>query len=270
MPRRDDDLAELSIVPERDELRARQRPAPEHRAQEPRSVHSPGPAMAASGGGGQILASVVAVVACLWAGYLQWSSIGLQEKLAASDARIASLEARLSSTDQMVSQANDQLEDKLKEVSSEVDKLWASAWRKNKDLIDRTTADLKKLGSDIQAQVEGARKSNEKLSNVQGQIDGLSKKLAAVESLKKQLDELSKSLDATGKQLESQGQKLATVEKSTGSVNEISTQIEAVSEQLGGIENRVGEVEQDIQSINAFRKQVNARLNASQGGSQAQ
>ncbi len=78
---------------------------------------------------------VIAAIACAWAWQLQGQLQQATAQMEDYAGRIGDLEARLSDTDEGLSQNTAAMAVKIKELYSEVDKLWASAWRKNKAKI---------------------------------------------------------------------------------------------------------------------------------------
>ncbi|MEQ9465329.1 MAG: hypothetical protein RJQ10_16835, partial [Haliea sp.] len=117
---------------------------------------------AARGGGSGPLAKLfIAVALVAAAGACAWA-FQLQERLELADAkmeryakRIGDLEARLSDTDEGLSQNTEAMAVKIKELYSEVDKLWASAWRRNKAAIE----ELEKTSASQVRKVAAAEKT---------------------------------------------------------------------------------------------------------------
>src|SRR6056297_3205425 len=122
----DDDLDPIpSIVPTRDaapqgQRRGRTQPERRHGAAAPAS----GSAGAAIGRIVMAVALVVAAVACAWAWQLQQQLQAADAQMADYAGRLGDLEARLSDTDEGMTQNATVQAAKIRELDSEVRKLW--------------------------------------------------------------------------------------------------------------------------------------------------
>ena len=102
-----------------------------------------------------VLALAVAGVACAWAYQLQQALDSSAAQMERYAKRISDLEDRLSDTDEGLSQNTQAMAVKIKELYSEVDKLWASAWRRNKAAIE----ELEKTSASQVKKVAAAEKT---------------------------------------------------------------------------------------------------------------
>ena len=195
-----------------------------------------------SGGSGPLarilitLSLVVAVVACAWAWQLQQA---LQESnIRAEDyaRRISDLEARLSDTDQGMNQNAELQAAKIRELDSEVRKLWDNVWKEARERL----AKLEKTSAS-QGQKVATAAAN--LATTQGQLKTATGDIAR---LKKLADDLERVI-ASGKANQ------AEVERVADTINKVGLDMAKLSKRVQGNEEW-------IQSINAFRKQVNASL----------
>ncbi len=234
MPSRDDPLDHIPpIVPARDEVASRKSRKKAGGRVERR---------ANAGGAGLwarlfiTISLVVAAVACAWAWQLQQelqrSALVQQEY----EQRIADLEDRLSDTDEGMNQSSAAMAVKIKELYSEVDKLWASAWRRNKGKI----ADLEKASSAHGSQLATLGKTDQEYS---AQLKQLGADLGKLSSVAGELERLVQSARAN----ESQMEKLAD-------------DLNRLSLDMARLQKRVGTNEEWVESINGFRKQVNRTL----------
>lgn len=248
-----DDLDHIpSIVPGRDD----DDPVPASRPRSSRPDNSRATGRNSSGGGrggsgaagggngggsraGTVLA-VLALLLALGAGFWAWQ---LQQKLGQANVtmeryaqRIADLENRLSDTDEGLSQNTQAMAVKIKELYSEVDKLWASAWRRNQAAIE----ELQKSGSARGSKLSATEKS---LASTQEQLKQATADLARLKSVAGDLERLMSSAKANQ----------AAVDKATGTLNRMNTQ-------LSSLAKKVDSQEQWLQSIDAFRRQVNGSL----------
>ena len=160
----------------------------------------------------------------------------LERTLAQSNLRIADLEGRLSSTDDSVNQSSAAMQVKLKEVAGEVDKLWASAWRKNGARIDELEAALKKTSATADA-------DHKQLGEIAAAQTKLQQRVASGEEIAAQLKTLK----------EQQGSLQSAIGRLNSTMNTLTSTQSAQ-------ESRLKEGEQWVQSNVEFRRQVNQRL----------
>ena len=179
---------------------------------------------------------VVAAVACAWAWQLQEQLDQSGHLMARYEVRISDLEDRLSDTDEGLSNNTAAMAVKIKELYSEVDKLWAGAWRKHKAKIEAletsSRASRKKLAS--------AEKS---LTTVQTQLKSASKDLTKLKSVSGDLGRLMSSAKANQSE----------VERVADDLNRINLEFAKINKQ-------VKDNKEWLDSINAFRSQVNSAL----------
>ena len=242
MPSPDDlHLTDLpSIVPERDEI-APYRRQPQAEVHEQRKQEPSAPAETVAGVPGvwralTIAALLCAIAAVAGAAVLFNHTQALERTLAQSNLRIADLEGRLSSTDDSVNQSSAAMQVKLKEVAGEVDKLWASAWRKNGARIDELEAALKKAGATVDA-------DHRQLGEIAAAQTKLQQRVASGEEIAAQLKTLK----------EQQGSLQSAIGRLNSTMNTLTGTQSAQ-------ESRLKESEQWVQSNVEFRRQVNQRL----------
>ena len=203
-----------------------------------------------SGGGAGVwarlfitLSLVVAATACAWAWQLQEQlkqSANVQRDYAA---RIADLEDRLSDTDEGLSQNTATMAVKIKEVTAraednfkEIDKLWASAWRKNKAKI----AALEKSSASHSSQLGSANKS---LNSVQADLKSASGDITRLKSVAGDLERL-----------------IASAKANQAEVERVADDLNRISLELSKIDKRVAGNEEWLASVNAFRRQINGSV----------
>jgi chromosome segregation ATPase len=228
------------IIPERDEFAAHRR-QPGVEAPPPRKAPSAPLKDARSQGSGwwkllAVAGLVLAIAAATAAAVLFQQTQELRGVLAQSNLRIADLEGRLSSTDDSVNQSSAAMQVKLKDLAGEVDKLWASAWRKNGARIDGLEATLKKTG---------------------GGLDADRKRLGELAAAQTKLQQRIASAEEGAGQLQTLKEQQAGMQSSIGRLN--STMNTLASTQKAQ-EARLKDSEQWQQSNIEFRRQVNQRL----------
>ncbi len=222
------------IVPARDEVASRQNARNSSRGRRNGK---------AAGGGAGLLARLfitvalaAAGVACAWAWQLQQELDGAEDLLARYEARIRDLEDRLSDTDEGMNQSAAAMAVKIKELYSEVDKLWASAWRRNKASVE----DLQKSRDALNSKVATLTQTDSAYSNQLQELGSDIQKLRAVAS---DLERLVTTADANQALLERLGDDVsrATLE-------------------LARVQKRMDTTEEWQASVDGFRKQVNQSL----------
>jgi flagellar biosynthesis chaperone FliJ len=243
MSSQDDKLTDIpQMIPERDELDSYRRQRIE--APEPRKPAKPAKAAATESAAGVssgwrllAVAGLVFGLVATGAGVaLFQQATALKSALEQSNLRISDLEGRLSSTGDTMNQSSASMQVKLKELGAEVDKLWASAYRKNGERIDGLDAALKKTGGTVEAD----RK----------QIAALA---AEQERLKQQV---VASADLAGgiKTLQEQQANLQSA------IGRLNSTMNSLASTQSAQEARIKDNEQWVQSNIEFRKQVTQRL----------
>jgi chromosome segregation ATPase len=247
----DDDLDHIpSIVPTREGGPSRGPAKPRAgAAQRPGAQKKPGASGSGTGPLARVfiaLSLVVAAVAMAWAWQLQGELELAEEKILDYDARIGDLEARLSDTDQGMNQNAELQAAKIRELDSEVRKLWDNVWKQASERLTK----LEKTSASQGKKITGAAAG---LATTQGQIKAASGDIAKLKSVAGDLERII----ASGKANQ------AEVERVADSINQVNLDLAKLSKRVQGNEEW-------IQSINAFRKQVNASLVELQAAVRAQ
>lgn len=239
------------MVPDRDDVASRQRqrsstkgrPADSDR-NEPRAGRDGAePSRAGRGGPVVWLLALVALAGLGWAGYLQMQLMESQSLMAAYQLRVEDLEGRLSVTDESVNESSVAMQVKLKELDSEIRKLWENVWKKQQQTLEAQQAKLASLEKSLKA-VQGST----------GEVD-------------KRLAQQASGMAEMRKQLERSAKAEATVELNKRKLEEQQVALESLGERLNRLAaeqtkltQRVGTNEEWVQSINNFRRQTNREL----------
>lgn len=180
---------------------------------------------------------VVAAVACAWAWQLQEQAKQTSYKLMGYEARIADLEARLSDTDEGMSQNAAVQAAKIRELDSEVRKLWDNVWKQSKERLTKLEASSKTYSGKIAA--------NEKsISSMQSKVNSASADLAKLKNVSGDLSRLMSSAKSNQ----------AEVERVADTLNRINLD-------LAKLNRQVTSNEEGMRATDAFRRQVNASIN---------
>ncbi|MGB1261366.1 MAG: hypothetical protein ACPG52_00530 [Cognaticolwellia sp.] len=156
--------------------------------------------------------------------------------------RIQQLENQLSATGEEMGESTIALKVKLEAISektelllSEMDKLWASAWRKNQSEIKALNSQSKKLVAQQSKNTAATTDLSDKVTATEFAIDAVAEQIVAVNSLKdevKQLTSLLNTLNADAKSTKEQQMITAT------SINEFDTNLQLMLERIERIEAR--------------------------------
>lgn len=243
----DDDMR---IVPERDEIRART------------SVKKPASSGAAASKSGQIKRTKAAVkpstsgsgfmtiILCLFVVllsgvsaylYLQTQTLSAEKNELA--ARVLDIESKLSVTDESMSQSGAAMQAVLKEHSSELEthmseirKLWAVAYDRNRVSIEGLQKDQKNTGA--------------RLNSLSGSVAKLDPIIKGYDGIQSRIETISSQLlvqSATVDDLSSQARNLAD------GTNKISSQVNSQS-------SLIDQHQEAIDAIDQYRMQLNQRL----------
>jgi chromosome segregation ATPase len=179
---------------------------------------------------------VVAAVACAWAWQLQEQLKQAETAMSGYEGRIADLEARLSDTDEGMSQNAAVQAAKIRELDSEVRKLWDNVWKQTKSRLGKLESSSKSYSGKIAA--------NEKsLKSVESKLKGAEADLSKLKNVAGDLQRLVSS--AKTNQTE--------VERVADTLNRINLDLAKMNRQ-------VASNEEGIRATDAFRRQVNASI----------
>lgn len=164
--------------------------------------------------------------------------------------RIYELERKISATGEELDQSAvalrvqvNELKDKTDVLWQEMDKLWASAWRRNqteiKELQTQTTNEFKNQKATLTALRSDISESNTNMAVIQEQVN---QQLARAKEINSSLESVVKQRAASEQQIRDMGDQVATV----------ALRIEALIERIDALESLKQEVS-TIKSQNAAR-----------------
>ena len=197
-----------------------------------------------SGGGGNGLwIALVAVVALAGCGGCYYLYDQLQkQQIAAEDAdsRIAQLERKLSATGEEMGESTVALQVKVSELTEEsnelwdqMDKLWASAWRRNQkeitDLGDKLNATENGLKKSVTAVAEDLKAQQSKVVSLNNQLSGLADEILA---LNVQLEQAAGDKASQAQTVKSLSDKISVLENRNNSL----------AGRISGMENEIREI----------------------------
>ena len=175
---------------------------------------------------------VVAGVACAWAWQLQEQLRQTSFALNDYETRIADLEARLSDTDEGMSQNAAVQAAKIRELDSEVRKLWDNVWKKAGKRLDQLESTSSSHGKKIAA-------TEKSVAGMESQVKGAASDIARLKSVAGDLERLMAS--ARTNQTE--------VERVADTLNRINLEVNKLNRRVQGNE-------ESVQAIDAFRRQM--------------
>lgn len=148
---------------------------------------------------------------CAWIYYLQTSLSLNQQSLLEAQARIENLQQRLSTTDENMSDSSlamqlhiKELKEKTEQLWQQMDKLWASAWRRNQKEIGGMSDSISKLERDQQGLQKQLKQQGQKLgSKQQSIVTGLGKLERGQKQAANKREVLRQDLAAQGESLKS-------------------------------------------------------------------
>ena len=170
----------------------------------------------------------VAGIACVASAYLFHLDQQNREIIAKSEARIESLENRLSATGEEMGNSTVALQVKVTELSTkteelweQMDKLWASAWRRNQQDIKNLDGSLKSSKQSLTSSITGLEsKITTSLGNItqlQNRIDGINTKVSGqaneVLAINVNREELQGTITKQNNELRQMAEKLILLEK---------------------------------------------------------
>jgi chromosome segregation ATPase len=191
------------------------------------------------------VALVIAAIACAWAWQLQEQLKQASNTMNDYELRIGDLEARLSDTDEGMSQNAAVQAAKIRDLDTEVRKLWDNVWKQSKERLGKLEASSKTYNKKITA--------NEKsLKATQTKVSSAADDLAKLKNVSGDLSRLISSAKANQ----------AEVERVADTLNRINLD-------LAKINRQVKSNEEGIRATDAFRRQVNGSINELEGAIRA-
>lgn len=195
-------------------------------------------------GGWLVLIALVALAGCGGCYYLYTQL--QQQNVAARQAedRILQLEKRLSATGEEIGESTvalqvkvSELTDKSNELWEQMDKLWASAWRRNQKEITELGEKLTKTDTTLNAAVNSLKESSQgqqgKLAALNDQISGLADEIL---SLSVQLEQAVSDKNSQTQQVKNLTDKLSVLENRN---NNLASRINELEDEIREIATKV-------------------------------
>jgi chromosome segregation ATPase len=200
-------------------------------------------------GGGLVLSLAIAVAACIWAWQLQERLVQTGHTMERYEKRIADLEDRLADTDEGMSQNATVQAAKIRELDSEVRKLWDNVWKRSKERLDKLEAGEKRSAGSIAANAKALEATQADLGKAMTDIAQLTRVAGDMERL------MSSSRNSQ-----------AEIERVADTLNAINLDLARLSKRVEGNEEWITAINAFRQSTNASISQLQSSLRAMQGG----
>jgi len=200
-------------------------------------------------GVGLVLSLLVALSACAWAWQLQERLVQTGHTLERYEDRIADLEDRLADTDEGMSQNAAVQAAKIRELDSEVRKLWDNVWKRSKERLDKLEAGEKRAAGAIAANAQALEATQKDLGSALTDIAQLTKVAGDMERL-----------------MTSSRNSQAEIERVADTLNAINLDLARLSKRVDGNEEWISAINAFRQTTNASISQLQSSLRALQGG----
>jgi chromosome segregation ATPase len=187
-------------------------------------------------GVGLVLALLIALAACTWSWQLQEKLTQAGHTLERYETRIADLEDRLADTDEGMSQNAAVQAAKIRELDSEVRKLWDNVWKSTKERLGKLEASAKRTDGVVAA-------NSKSVESTQGELSKALKDIARLQSVSGDLERF-----------------MASARNSQSEVERVADSLNTINLELAKLNKRVAGNEEWITAINAFRQSTNASI----------
>lgn len=186
------------------------------------------------------LVVLVLLATAALAGYLYQQLQIAEKSLQNYELRIGDLERRLMVTDESMDQSSTAMKVKLRELDSEVRKIWDNVWKKSKQQFDENDVLLRQHAGSIKTIDAFIASAKQQMTQRDNAVAGLTKQLKQTQQLQAQVTESQRLLKQQGKSLEA-----------------VADKTNRVSADISNLDRRVKATEEWVESINGFRRQIN-------------
>lgn len=232
----DDDLPRITLD-EEDRRGYQQKNSPTANKGSTKPTRATAPAQSSGGSGLATFALIVALASGGGAGYLYWQLQQQTIAANAAEARIQELENKLSATGEEMGESTVALQVKVTELSNraeelwdQMDKLWASAWRRNQkeitELGEKLDDQVASLKSTTSALSSSSNSTSQTLTDIRAQTETMASELLAINV---QLERASANSGSTKRDVQQATEKLRLLEQRNAAmvtrVNQIENEI---------------------------------------------
>lgn len=193
------------------------------------------------------LALIIALGASAGCGYLYTELQKSQETIVANQSRLQSLENRLSATGEEMGNSTvalqvkvGELTEKSEELWDQMDKLWASAWRRNQEEIKDLNSDVVALKSNVDKTVSNLR------TTVNDTQSGTQQLMTRIDSLNSKITEQANNLLAV--KVEYEGFSDANSSQ-TGDIRDLKEKVLLLEKRNTSLLQKLNEVETQVKEL---------------------
>ena len=240
---RNDDFPTIRLD-EEDRRNFQAKSNPVHRSVSPGTSSEPTPSSSGGGKGLAVFALLFGLASCGAAGYLYHLTTQQQALLSGAEQRIQQLENKLSATGEEIGESTVALQVKVTELSNksselweQMDKLWASAWRRNQkeiaDLSDRTNADKKQLQESVGQVSRNLDSQKTQLAALATSLETVSDEMLAINV---QMEQVAAGSTSQKQNVKNLSDKLALLEQRN---NALSSRISTLENELRNLATKV-------------------------------
>jgi len=186
---------------------------------------------------------VILIATATLAGFLQQRLKIAEQTLQLTETRVAELEGRLSITDESIGESSAAMKVKIREIDSEVRKLWDNVWKKTKQRLEI-----------LETKQQSHTKS---LSNVKNFIDNTEQQFVKNENIMDDLNQQLTTLKQLSTKLADNDKKLRQQENALENAND---NINRFNTRMIKAERLAAENKERLDSVDNFRRKVNTDL----------
>lgn len=183
------------------------------------------------------IALVVALGACAWAWQLQEKLTQTGHVLERYETRIADLEDRLADTDEGMNQNATVQAAKIRELDTEVRKLWDNVWTRAKERLGVLEAGAKRVDQSVAA-------NSQSIASTQKEVTAGLQDIAKLKKISGDMERL-----------------MSSSRNSQAEVERVADTLNSINLDLAKLSKRVAGNEEWIDAINAFRQSTNSKIN---------
>ncbi|GGF55117.1 hypothetical protein [Alteromonas lipolytica] len=207
-----------------------------HRSVSPSQATTSAETTKSGGGAGWgVTALLVAIIGCGAAGYLYTLTQQQSATLQSAEQRIQQLENKLSATGEEIGESTVALQVKVTELSNrttelweQMDKLWASAWRRNQkeiaDLSDKVAGDKKDLLESVSQVARNLDGQKTQLATLNSSLETVSDEMLAINV---QMEQISAGNGERQQQVKNLDDKIALLEQRNNALSSRIASLEA-------------------------------------------
>ena len=177
------------------------------------------------------------------AAFLQQRLVAAEKTLVNYEGRLSQLEERLSVTDESMSESSVAMQVKLRELDTEVRKLWDNVWKRSKQRFAKLETDSAKQAKSLKNHQRIIDSNEQRLTQNKLVMEKLEGQLVAIDRLKPAIENNSKKFLLLESNLESNSDK-----------------VNSLNNKLVKLDRLSSDNAERLDSVDVFRRQVNGNI----------